>query len=407
MRPCPPGTRASGSWAARRRSPASPRALTTPPTAGRGRCCVDGHGGRRRHPRFLDEAIGPDAGAARADDGPARDGLAGDGGRAVRPHRPGHRPGAARAARRRPSPDLLGPATSEVVRLLPDLGARLEPIGALTTDGGPTAPERRQARTLEGILGLLGRLGERQPGRARHRGPPPGRRRDPGAGHVPGPDLARPARWRSSARTSPTSSRATTRGLADLAAILTGPRPPTRLDAPAARSRRAGRADRGHRGRTGVGQPAAPRGRTIGWPAARRRGAAGRPARAAERVADRLVRRPGHRPDGDPLESSAGACCACCRSPSGPSSAEQLAAVAAAFERRHGPVRAALRDRAARRRRRARRGPLGRARARRSRTASSSRHEERHRLPPRARSGGPSPATSCRSPGPATTRRWR
>ena len=29
--------------------------------------------------------------------------------------------------------------------------------------GGGTAPERRQARTLEGILGLLGRLGERRP----------------------------------------------------------------------------------------------------------------------------------------------------------------------------------------------------------------------------------------------------
>ena len=60
-------------------------------------------------------------------------------------------------------PDLLGPATSEVVRLLPDLGVRLTEIGAPIDDGGRTAPERRQARTLEGILGLLGRLGERHP----------------------------------------------------------------------------------------------------------------------------------------------------------------------------------------------------------------------------------------------------
>ena len=60
--------------------------------------------------------------------------------------------------------DRLGPATTEVLRLLPDLASRLE-----AKDESPsrepivTAPERRQARTLEGILGLLGRLGERQP----------------------------------------------------------------------------------------------------------------------------------------------------------------------------------------------------------------------------------------------------
>jgi DNA-binding CsgD family transcriptional regulator/tetratricopeptide (TPR) repeat protein len=58
-------------------------------------------------------------------------------------------------------PDLLGPATAEVVRLLPTLGPRLIGIGAQIDEGGQTAPERRQARTLEGILGLLGRLGER------------------------------------------------------------------------------------------------------------------------------------------------------------------------------------------------------------------------------------------------------
>ncbi len=59
--------------------------------------------------------------------------------------------------------DLLGPATPEVVRLLPDLAPRLAEGGAPTGGGGTTAPERRQARTLEGILGLLGRLGERHP----------------------------------------------------------------------------------------------------------------------------------------------------------------------------------------------------------------------------------------------------
>jgi ATP/maltotriose-dependent transcriptional regulator MalT len=59
--------------------------------------------------------------------------------------------------------DILGPATSEIVRLLPDLGPRLDALGALPSGAGTTAPERRQARTLEGILGLLGRMGARRP----------------------------------------------------------------------------------------------------------------------------------------------------------------------------------------------------------------------------------------------------
>src|SRR5262245_39210423 len=58
---------------------------------------------------------------------------------------------------------LLGPATSEVVRLLPDLEPRLGALGIPPGIGGTTAPERRQDRTLESILGLLGRLGELQP----------------------------------------------------------------------------------------------------------------------------------------------------------------------------------------------------------------------------------------------------
>jgi DNA-binding CsgD family transcriptional regulator/tetratricopeptide (TPR) repeat protein len=59
--------------------------------------------------------------------------------------------------------EALGPATSEIVRLLPDLAERLDAIGALPTGPGTTAPERRQARTLEGVLGILGRLGARRP----------------------------------------------------------------------------------------------------------------------------------------------------------------------------------------------------------------------------------------------------
>ena len=44
-------------------------------------------------------------------------------------------------------PGLLGPATSEVVRLLPEVGPRLTAMGARIDEGGQTAPERRQART--------------------------------------------------------------------------------------------------------------------------------------------------------------------------------------------------------------------------------------------------------------------
>src|SRR4051794_21001527 len=59
--------------------------------------------------------------------------------------------------------DLLGPAAPEVVRLMPDLAPVLDVVRPTAWSGGGTAPERRQARTLEGILGLLGRLGERRP----------------------------------------------------------------------------------------------------------------------------------------------------------------------------------------------------------------------------------------------------
>src|ERR1700675_3326115 len=57
--------------------------------------------------------------------------------------------------------EVLGPAASDLVRLLPDLTARVG-AGAPRVEAS-TAPERRQARTLEGVLGVLGRLGERQP----------------------------------------------------------------------------------------------------------------------------------------------------------------------------------------------------------------------------------------------------
>ncbi|HEX3428134.1 MAG TPA: LuxR C-terminal-related transcriptional regulator [Candidatus Limnocylindrales bacterium] len=58
---------------------------------------------------------------------------------------------------------LLGPATEDVVRLLPDLQARLAPLGVLPLRPTVTSAERRQGRVLEGILGVVGRLAERQP----------------------------------------------------------------------------------------------------------------------------------------------------------------------------------------------------------------------------------------------------
>jgi len=58
---------------------------------------------------------------------------------------------------------IVGPGAEDLVRLFPELGPRLSRIGVLPPRPTVVAPERRQARVLEGILGVLGRLGERQP----------------------------------------------------------------------------------------------------------------------------------------------------------------------------------------------------------------------------------------------------
>ena len=58
---------------------------------------------------------------------------------------------------------VTGPASEEAVRLMPELAERLAPLGLLPPRPTMTVPERRQARTLEGILGILGRLGEERP----------------------------------------------------------------------------------------------------------------------------------------------------------------------------------------------------------------------------------------------------
>src|SRR5260221_11332041 len=57
--------------------------------------------------------------------------------------------------------EILGPASNELARLLPDLAPRIANLVPGRSES--TAPERRQARIFEGILGVLGRLGERRP----------------------------------------------------------------------------------------------------------------------------------------------------------------------------------------------------------------------------------------------------
>jgi DNA-binding CsgD family transcriptional regulator/tetratricopeptide (TPR) repeat protein len=59
--------------------------------------------------------------------------------------------------------ELLGPGIEDGLRLVPELHTRLVRAGALPEHRTVTSPERRQARLLEGILGVLIRLGERQP----------------------------------------------------------------------------------------------------------------------------------------------------------------------------------------------------------------------------------------------------
>jgi DNA-binding CsgD family transcriptional regulator/tetratricopeptide (TPR) repeat protein len=58
---------------------------------------------------------------------------------------------------------VLGPAAPDIARIMPSVAARLEAAGQGPLARHEGAPERRQARALEGVLGTLGRLGEREP----------------------------------------------------------------------------------------------------------------------------------------------------------------------------------------------------------------------------------------------------
>ncbi|HEV8488864.1 MAG TPA: AAA family ATPase [Candidatus Limnocylindrales bacterium] len=58
---------------------------------------------------------------------------------------------------------VLATGAEDVVRLLPELGPRLAPLGMLPARPTIASAERRQARVLEAVLGALGRIGERRP----------------------------------------------------------------------------------------------------------------------------------------------------------------------------------------------------------------------------------------------------
>ena len=58
---------------------------------------------------------------------------------------------------------LLGPAVEDVVRLFPEVQDRPGIVDALPDRPTITAPERRQGRVLEALLGVIGRLSEQDP----------------------------------------------------------------------------------------------------------------------------------------------------------------------------------------------------------------------------------------------------
>ncbi|HET8785874.1 MAG TPA: LuxR C-terminal-related transcriptional regulator [Candidatus Limnocylindrales bacterium] len=59
--------------------------------------------------------------------------------------------------------DVLGTATDEIMCLIPGLASRIDTERRGERRQGRVVPERRQPRLLEGVLGVLGRLGERRP----------------------------------------------------------------------------------------------------------------------------------------------------------------------------------------------------------------------------------------------------
>ena len=341
----------------------------------------------------------------RADDRPARDGLAGG---ADEPYGPIVR-AIGPTLRALPIDDLadrLGPAAPEVVRLLPDLGDRLEPSGGLDR-----RPERHRARAPPGPDAgghpRHARAGSASDARScsssrTSTGPTP----RPGRSSRSCPGSRATSAWRSSARTSRTSSRATTRGGRPRRDHVAARGRPTRLDLPPLDRDELAALIEGIEGeRASASLLLLVAERSGGLPlvaeellAARRElPSASLSGSFDDLVIARLAIRSRRVPAGAAAD---GAGRAAARPPSSSPTWPP-------------PSRS---TRTGRRRARSsgprdgdgvpRRGPAGPVSRRPSATGSSSRATGRSRSATR-RSAGPSSATCCRSPGRATTRPWR
>ena len=218
---------------------------------------------------------------------------------------PGHRPGAARRCRRadlarrssaRPRTEVRPPPAR------PRPAARRGGRRAAAASRCATAPERRQARTLGGhprAARAARRSASRSCSSSRTSIAP-----------TPRPGRSSPS-WPGSRGTQRLAIVVTHQPDVVIARRPMGRRSRRARRGPAAdrapdRSRRSDRDElaaliEGIEGERAVGQPAAARRRALRRHAARRRGAAGGPPRAAEGLADRLVRRPGHGPARRPI----------------------------------------------------------------------------------------------------------
>jgi hypothetical protein len=87
---------------------------------------------------------------------------------------------------------LVGPTADAIARLVPSLRSRLASLNLLPDRPRVVATEWREARMLEAVLGLLERLGERQPVALLLEDMHSLRCCDAQPCHLPGPSLARP-----------------------------------------------------------------------------------------------------------------------------------------------------------------------------------------------------------------------
>ena len=253
MRPCPPGTRARGSWGARTPSRGSRRVLDDA-TGGRARAMLIERPGRRRGQPVHRRGDRAHRRAHRADARPARRGVPAG---TDEPYGP-----IVRALGRRSTPcrtTSSTPSSARPRRASPRSCRARGPAGPRPAGCRRTA--RRRARTPPGAR-ARGRPRHARPAwraaarRARPRGPPSRRCRDPCAGHVPRPD--RPDQRLAHRRHVPAGHRPPRRPVDQRPRVARGgAAAPERLALPPLDRDDLARAHRGDRGRTRVGQPAA------------------------------------------------------------------------------------------------------------------------------------------------------